>query len=51
VSNATKKVAMLATQNTGQGEVVASDVGVTAGAASEVEAARRAEGFEGFMFI
>jgi hypothetical protein len=51
VSSDTKKVAMLATQNTGQGEVVAGDVGVTAGAASEVGAARRAEGIEGFMFI
>ncbi len=40
---------MLATQNTGQGEVVFDGFGVKAGALSEVGAALSAEELEGFM--
>lgn len=40
---------MLATQNTGQGEVVSRGVGVTAGAAFDVGPVLRAEESEGFI--
>ena len=49
-SSETKKVAMLAIQNTGQGEVVSGGGGVTAGQASEVVAVLSAEKSVGFMF-